>query len=509
MVNKSSMTQIERELDPRDMPPGTKVWIYLRHSPGDNQTLESQESAIMHLIRQKQWNVTRVFRDRGISGKSTEDRQGFELMIYLARQKPRPADILIIWEFSRFARNQDHSQFYRAELRMNDWQLLSMKDDIPSGPMGRIYEALIDWKNEQFLIDLRANTIRGLRFIAEKECLPVGTIGKGYTHHEVQIGMYRDGEPRMGRKPDPDPQIAPLIVKAFEMKARGAPYAAIAEETGLYSANSGSWNHLFSNRIYIGEYEFRGEVFTNIYPPLISKELFDAVQKQLPERKHAMKGRHHPRRKGSTFFLGNIAVCGQCGANMEGKRVGNYRYYVCSRHNESAELCPDAALIPADEVEEQILQTLLNCVLAPDYLGQLLMWTNDCLNSGLDELNLRVENIRKELSEANRLARQLARNFGTMETPSRIAEQLLMEQESAITRLQTELSGLEQELENSQIEVSQDAIQYYVTQARAMIESAEFFDLREVCEQLSARIVMHRDECHIELHFPCTLEAQQ
>ena len=71
---------ISNETDPRDLPPGTHVWVYLRHSPGDNQTLESQEAEVLRLAKEKKWIVDRVFRDRWASGKST-DREGFDQMI--------------------------------------------------------------------------------------------------------------------------------------------------------------------------------------------------------------------------------------------------------------------------------------------------------------------------------------------------------------------------------------------------------------------------------------------
>jgi site-specific DNA recombinase len=491
----------DEEIDPRDMPPGTKVWIYLRHSTGD-QSLDDQEAAVTKLAREKEWIVDRVFRDAGKSGRSTEGREAFELMIHLAKQKPRPADILIIWEFSRFARNQDHAHFHRAELRMNGWQILSMKDDIPAGPMSRIYEALIDWKNEQLLIDIRMNTMRGLRYIAEQGCLPVGKVAKGYTFGEKQIGTHHDGTPRMGRKPEPDPEVAPRIVKAFEMKARGAPYAAISKETGLYGPGSGSWNHLFRNRIYTGEYEFHGEVFTNIYPAIVSKELFEAVQKCLPERRRSFTGRHHPRRKGSSYFLANIAECAYCGGRMEGKSTQGYRYYVCEQRNERTDLCPSASLVPANCVETEILRVLLDHVLSATYLQDLLAWTNDCLNSGQEDLRLRIGSIRSELTEAERLAEHMARNFATMETPTRSSERLLREQDNKIMQLEIALLELEQEWANSRIETTEDEIESYVHRARNMIDRAEFFDLREVCEQLFSRIIIGGDECQLELHFP-------
>jgi DNA invertase Pin-like site-specific DNA recombinase len=176
-------------------------------------------AAIMRLVKEKGWLITREFKDERPGGVSTRNRKAFELMIHLARQKPRQADMLIVWEFSRFARNQVDSQFYRAELRRNGWKLLSMKDDIPKSPISPIFEALIDWKNEQLIIDLRANTKRGLRYIAEQGCVPVGPVAIGYTYQGKQIGVTREGVLRMGRKPEPDPEVAPLVVTAFEMKA--------------------------------------------------------------------------------------------------------------------------------------------------------------------------------------------------------------------------------------------------------------------------------------------------
>lgn len=492
----------EKEIDPREMPPGTKVWIYLRHSPGDNQTIESQEAAVMQLVKEKRWNADKTFRDRWVSGKSTKNRDAFEWMIHLARQNPRPADLLIIWSFDRFARKQLHSQFYKAELRLNGWQILSMTDQVPPGEMGFLYEALKDWMNERFLIDLRANTIRGLRYIVEQGCLPGGQLCKGYTFQEIPIGTYHNGSPRMGRKPQSDPAIAPLVVKAFEMRARGAPYAAISRETGLYGPQPGSWNHLFRNRAYIGEYEFQGEIFTNVYPAIISKELFEAVQRNLPKRQSKMQGRYHPRRRGSSYFLANIAVCACCGGKMEGKSSAGNRYYVCAQSNRGEGSCPDTNLVPADAVENGVLQALREHVLAVDYLESLLDWTNQCLRSGLEELTLQLQKVRSEFEQEEQLLLKMTHNFGTMDTPTRSAQIVLLEQEARVEELRARLSLLEEAFANSEIKTSREEIKVYVQNMRNMISRAEFFDLREICERLCSRIVMGREECRVELHFP-------
>lgn len=500
---KSRSSVPNNDTDPRNMPPGTRCYIYLRHSPGDNQTLDSQEAEIRRLCTAKGWIVIRIFRDRGISGKSVENRDGFEQMIYLAKRPSREADMIIIWDYSRFARNMDHAQLHRAEFRSHGLQIHSMKDEVPSGPMSKLYEVLIDWKNEQFLIDLRANTKRGLTYVAERGCVPTGQIAKGYSYRQEQIGAYKDGRIRYGRKPEIDPHCQPLITHAFEMKAQGAPHDAIAEATGLYGPKSGSWNSLFQNRAYIGEYESLGQVFTTIYPPMIEPALFDEVQARIPKvDTQTLSGKNHPRRKASTFILADIGVCSYCDAAMEGKRVGKYRYYVCSRHNERVENCPQSELIPADVLEENVISLLQTHVLTESYLTQLLAWTNERLNDGLEQLRLRLQSTQRELIGAEHDLEKYTRNFGMMEKPTIMAERLLHEKDDQVAQLHGEVAEFQHELDNSRIEIDSDTMARYLSDARNLIDQAESFDLRELCNRLFTRIVMSHDECLIELHFP-------
>jgi DNA invertase Pin-like site-specific DNA recombinase len=488
----------------RDLPPGTKVWLYLRHSPGDDQTLESQEEALREHCRRNSWSITEVFRDRAKSGRSTSGREEFNRMVYLAKQDPRPADVILIWDLSRFGRDIDQSQFYKLELRMRGWHVVSLNDDIPEGPVGTIIEAVIAWKNQQFLDDLRAATIRGLRYIADQGCLPVGQPCVGYKAEMVPLGSaFRNGEQRMGRRPFPDPGAAPLVVRAFEMKARGAPNKAIAEETKLFVTSSGSWNHLFRNKAYIGEYNFGGEVFPNVYPALVSRELFSETQDRLPRLRPQMRKRDHPRRKGSTFFLANLSVCGHCGAPMEGKRVHRYRYYVCSRRNEDAGLCSDSRLVPADDVEQRTVRFLLDHLLRPEYLAQLLAWTNEQLGGALNELRLLLASKTAELELAEHAARSMANRFLLLQEPAPIAARIVEEKEAEVGLLRKEVEDIGRQLASSQIQMTREQIEQFALQETALLGRGELFDLSELCARLLERIVMTPEECRLEVSFPC------
>ena len=58
-----------------------------------------------------------IFMDKGISGKKAEKRPDFMKMISMAKQKPAPFDVILVWKFSRFARNQEESIVYKNLLR--------------------------------------------------------------------------------------------------------------------------------------------------------------------------------------------------------------------------------------------------------------------------------------------------------------------------------------------------------------------------------------------------------
>lgn len=490
-----------------ELPLGTRVWIYLRFSPGDNQTIDSQRSAVMKYCLEHEWIVDREFKDEWKSGKSADDRDSFMLMISLAKLEPRTAKAVVIWDSYRFGRNQTDTSYFRALLKRNGWRIITVDKKIPDdSPFAPMFETFFDLMGQQYLVDIRVNTIRGLRYIAERGCVPVGKVSLGYTYDNVQIGIHKDGTPRFGRKPQINEDIGTLILKAFELKACGATNQVIADQTGLFSPESGNWNYLFTNKVYIGELEFNGEIFNQIYPPIISKNLFDAVQQHIPPKKIKLKDpKHHPRRKNSDYFLANISICKFCGASMEGKSANGYRYYVCSKRNEKETNCPNTSLIPADEIEIQVLNFLRNHFLTPKYLNDLLEWTNNALNSQFDTLALQLETTKNELQHLQQAAWKAAKNFATLEKTSRTAEEYLYQLEEQVNQLTSKLNLLEIQYNNSHIETTKEKIIALIENTSKILDDADIYSLKAVCERLFSRVIMSPNECQIEVHFPETI----
>ena len=84
-----------------------------------------------------------------------------------------------------------------------------------------------------------------------------------------------------------DPKIAPMVVEAFKLRARGLSYQAVAEnlkEQGFKSQRANKpFRHnviarMLSNKFYIGIMTCEGKEYPHKYPRIISKELFNSCQ---------------------------------------------------------------------------------------------------------------------------------------------------------------------------------------------------------------------------------------
>ena len=103
-----------------------------------------------------------IFCDDGISAKSTKKRKNFNEMIALAKLKERPFDIILVWKFSRFARNQEESIVYKSLLKKNGVEVISISEPLSDNPFSGLIERIIEWMDEYYLIRLGDEVRRGM-----------------------------------------------------------------------------------------------------------------------------------------------------------------------------------------------------------------------------------------------------------------------------------------------------------------------------------------------------------
>lgn len=127
------------------------------------------------------------------------------------------------------------------------------------------------------------------------------------------------------------------------------------QQRGGYTPSRGSLSYLLSNRLYLGEIVHRDKVYAGLHEPIISRELFDAVQTKLRAGTPALpdiesKGR-------TALLLGKVfddrgnAMTG-AHANKKGRR---YFYYVSTAVN-TRKARGSVARVSAPKLEQALLE---------------------------------------------------------------------------------------------------------------------------------------------------------
>ena len=97
--------------------------IYIRVSTDKQEELspDAQLRLLMDYAKNNHTDIPMeyIFQDNGISGRKANKRPAFQQMIALAKSKEHPIDTIIVWKFSRFARNQEESIVYKSLLKKN------------------------------------------------------------------------------------------------------------------------------------------------------------------------------------------------------------------------------------------------------------------------------------------------------------------------------------------------------------------------------------------------------
>lgn len=103
-----------------------------------------------------------IFEEDGISGRKAEKRPQFQRMIGLAKSNEHPFDVILVWKFSRFARNQEESIVYKSLLKKNNVDVVSVSEPLVDGPFGTLIERIIEWMDEYYSIRLSGEVTRGM-----------------------------------------------------------------------------------------------------------------------------------------------------------------------------------------------------------------------------------------------------------------------------------------------------------------------------------------------------------
>ena len=314
-----------------------------------------------------------VFYDDGISGKSAKKRDDFNRMIAIAKEKTHPFDVIYVWKFSRFARNQEEAMVYKNLLRKSGVSVVSVSEPIPEGHFGSLIERIIEWTDEYYLVNLGVEVTRGMTEKAsrgEPTCAPPF----GY--------IMRDGN----YYPDEESGRADIVREVFTLYADGVKQREIAMMLGERGVRTKSgkmpenrWiDYMLQNSCYIGKIRWCPDgtrsvsrrhldnenimVVDGHHEPLISMELWDEVQKMIKAQKKAYP-KHSRRSQPIEYMLKGLVRCSSCGATLVTNGVSGKEKIRCLQcHNYSKGSCHTSHSIIIPRIEEAFKEGLRRAV---------------------------------------------------------------------------------------------------------------------------------------------------
>lgn len=263
----------------------------------------------------------------GISGRKAGKRPMFQEMIATCKDKTHPIDVILVWKFSRFARNQEESIVYKSLLKKNNVDVVSISEPLPDGMIGSLVERIFEWMDEYYSINLSTEVRRGMTENALRGNYQ-GSIPIGYTH--------------TGSKevPEVDEAGRAIVREIFSSYASGSTFTQIARQLnskGYKTIRGNIWEnrtvkYTLQNPFYIGKvrwnyYDKANSKYNNTenviiadgkHEPIIDMNLWNTVQERLERENHPYKKRDVSTCK---HWLSGVLVCSSCGKSLGFQRT--------------------------------------------------------------------------------------------------------------------------------------------------------------------------------------------
>ena len=329
--------------------------IYARYSC-DKQT----ENSILGQLRdcnafaeRNNIKIINVYKDEAISGKTAEKRPSFMQMISDAALGM--FNCIIVWKGDRFSRSRIDAAKYKSELKRLGVRVLSATEANVEGAEAVLMDGINEAFAEFYIVELAEKVCRGMTQNAIDGRYNGGYINFGYKLNENRK-IVRDEntafivEELFERYTTENISINGLV-QSFKRKGylnnRGKPFC------------HGTLRAMLKSERYYGKYRFQNTVNMHMYPPLISKEVFDAAQAKMQDNQ-LHRGDASSLKP---YYLKDVLYCGCCGEKFiktAGRSPSNnidYFYYKCPNGLNHTH---EPINFNKDELEDLVFQEIQN-----------------------------------------------------------------------------------------------------------------------------------------------------
>lgn len=384
--------------------------IYIRVST-DKQEELSPDAQLRLLMDYAKTNHTDIpmeyiFQDNGISGRKADKRPAFQQMIALAKSKEHPIDTIIVWKFSRFARNQEESIVYKSLLKKNNVDVVSVSEPLIDGPFGSLIERIIEWMDEYYSIRLSGEVMRGMTQNALR----------GHYQGDAPIGYQSLGNKK---PPEKDPKTIQIPIMMKDLLLSGSSLLQIARklnEQGYRTKHGNLWDargvrYVLENPFYAGisrwNYTDRGRqlkpadevIYTKgNWEPLWDKATLEEIKKHLAMNMRKAKSRDVSTAK---HWLSGQLICSSCGGTLAYSGTKNSRGFQCWKYTKG--FCNESHYIGIHPIEKMVIEYLESILHSPAIVYTVISSASADADSKLADLEKqlqKVENKEKRIKAA-------------------------------------------------------------------------------------------------------------
>ena len=477
---------------------------YIRVST-DDQTEHSPESQLKEIQKYADEHGfyipdEHIYKDEGISGRNADKRPEFQRMIATAKRKPKPFEAVLLWKFSRFARNKTDAVVYKNMLRKDcGIDVISVSENIGEDKgVAVILESLFEAMDEYYSINLSTEVTRSMKMKAEKG-EPNCPAPFGYLNNKETKTIY------------PDPDRAEIVRYVFSAYASGIGMRTIATQLNDRGIRTKRGNridnrfieYMLMNPTYIGKtrwtvgrknsrerYKNGADEGTIIaqgaHEPIINEDLFEKVQLMIEEKKKKY-GRYQRAETSSDWMLRGLMRCDKCGATLV--RI-NTKSPSLQCHNYSKGNCGVSHSMSIKKATELVIEYL---------------------EASAVDMNIKIESLDKsgdKVSEAEIIKRAIeSENRKLIKVKEAYEEGIdtIEEYRENKARINKKLAELNDRLEKAMPEISTDteAFREKITSVLDVLKNDSISEKmkNETLRSIVSKIVLFKPENRLEIHF--------
>ncbi len=349
-----------------------KYFLYARKSTEDDDhqimSIEAQLFELREFARKENLEILEEFQESKSAKKP--GREKFSEM--MSKIESLDGVGILAWHPDRLARNSiDGGRIIYA---VDTTKLVSLRFPtfwFEPTPQGLFMLQVAFGQSKYYSDNLKQNIDRGIR----------QKLRRGEWLAKAPFGYVNNSKTR---NIEPDDVRAKIIVRAFEEFATGRHgFKSLAEffaDHGIVTKSgtplgNASMYRMLTNKSYLGLTKHYDEYFTGSFTPIISPDLFEAVQKRLKERAKPRKTK-----VGHNFPFSGLLRCGECGSMITAQWAkgngGRYRYYRCTKKKGKC----SQSYLREDLLVLQLKEQLQKISLPDDWTDYMLRKTDEWNN---------------------------------------------------------------------------------------------------------------------------------